>query len=192
MAQSSRHFGNRPEEQQMTEPDEWTDEQEEALERWAEKDRSNRHPHDLLPGGRKSEGSSNEGGTQGGGNDVKPEQCAEMREMFKSDGDLTIKQMAQESFDFHRSTIAEHVFGRRCNHDIDVEPADSPISDISSADFIDPEECAEMREHWTEVEEIVAVQDEFDKTYGQTYHHLVGRCKCDHEVPDIRELQEER
>lgn len=175
------------------EPGEWTEEQQEALERWAEKDRSDRHPHDLLPGGRKSEGEGEEETPKNtnGTNDVQPGQCAEMRRMFKSDDELTIKAMAEGEFAFHRSTIAEHVFGRRCNHDIDEEPADSPMGDIDSGDFIQAEECAEMREYWQEEREIVAVQDEFEKTYGQTYHHLVGRCKCEHSVPDIRAMQDD-
>lgn len=174
------------------EPDEWTEEQEEALERWAEKDRSERHPHDLLPGGRKSDAEKEEERqvTQEGTNDVKPEQCVEMRRLFKRNDELTIKQMAENEFGFHRSTIAEHAFGRRCNHEIDEEPAESPMGDIDSGDFIQADECADMRNAWKDKRKIVAVQEEFEKTYGQTYHHLVGRCKCDHEVPDIRELQE--
>lgn len=167
----------------------WTDEQKEALERWAEKDRDDRHPHDLLPGGRKSEGES-DGEAGNGSNDVQPEQCQAMRQKFKDDDDLTIKAMANHHFDFHRSTIAEHVFGRRCNHDIDEEPAESPMGDIDSGDFIQADECAEMREEWQDRREIVGVQEEFEKTYGQTYHHLVGRCKCDHDVPNIREFQD--
>lgn len=170
--------------------DDWTDEQREALERWGEKDRGSRHPHDLLPGGRKSE-KEGEGkqGTSDGANDVKPDQCAEMRATFKENPDLTIKSMAEDHFPFHRSTIAEHVFGRRCNHDIDEEAAESPMGDINSGDFIQADECERMRNRWMELQEIVAVQEEFEKTYGQTYHHLVGRCKCDHETPNIRELQ---
>lgn len=171
--------------------DDWTEEQREALERWAEKDSSERHPHDLLPGGRKSENEAEEEVSESGWNDVKAEQCAEMRRMFKDSDSLTIKEMAENHYPFHRSTIAEHVFGRRCNHSIEVEPAESPMGDIDSGDFIEVEECAEMRERWVEVREIVTVQEEFEKTYGQTYHHLVGRCKCDHEVPDIRTVEED-
>lgn len=179
----------------MTEdPYEWTEEQKEALERWAEKDRSQRHPHDLLPGGRKSEGDSEKKSrsSTNGTNDVQPEQCAAMRKMFKSNDDLTIKAIAKEEFAFHRSTIAEHVFGRRCTHDIEEEPAESPMGGIDSGDFIQAEECSEMREHWKGVGEIVSVQEDFEKTYGQTYHHLVGRCKCDHDVPNIREMQDDK
>ena len=172
-------------------PGEWTDEQREALERWSDKDRTDRHPHDLLPGGRKSEGEEEEEEPGSGANDVKAAQCVEMRQMFKENDELTIKQMAQEHFSFHRSTIAEHVFGRRCNHDIDEEPAESPMGDIDSGDFIQADECAEMRETWIAEREIVTVQEEFDKTYGQTYHHLVGRCKCEHDIPNIRTIQEE-
>lgn len=175
----------------MTDPNDWTEEQEDALSRWAEKDRSQRHPHDLLPGGRKSEGGGGDNAKSSGMNDVKPDQCRAMRRMFKQDDDLTIKSMANHDFSFHRSTIAEHVFGRRCTHDIDEEPAESPMGDIDSDDFIQADECAEMREAWQQEREIVAVQQDFEKTYGQTYHHLVGRCKCDHDVPNIKKLRDD-
>lgn len=171
----------------MTNPDTWTDEQREALQRWSSKDESERHPHDLLPGGRKSE-QERERAAGNGINDVQPDQCVEMRQMFKDDEELTIKRMAEEEFDFHRSTIAEHVFGRRCSHSVEESPAESPMGNIDSGNFIQSEECAEMRNRWDEVREIVTVQEEFEKTYGQTYHHLVGRCKCDHDVPNIRNL----
>lgn len=167
----------------------WSDEQKEALERWSSKDNTERHPHDLLPGGRKSEQAKENGNAGNGANDVQPEQCSEMRRMFKDDDELTIKAMAEGHFEFHRSTIAEHVFGRRCSHDIDEEAAESPMGNIDSGDFIQADECAEMRERWVDVREIVQVQGEFEKTYGQTYHHLVGRCKCDHDVPDIKEVK---
>jgi len=170
--------------------DSWTEEQREALERFRDKKRSQRHPHDLLPGGRKSDDEDDDDDSSGA-SDVQPEQCSQMREMFKAESDLTIKGMAQEHFSFHRSTVAEHVFGRRCNHDIDVEPAESSMGNIDSSEFIQADECAEMRETWTELGEIVAVQEEYEKSYGQTYHHLVGRCKCDHDVPNIRELDAE-
>lgn len=173
----------------MSQGQEWTDEQKEALERWSSKDNTNRHPHDLLPGGRKGKHKEGEE-SESNGSDVRKEQCAEMRRTFKRYEETTIKQMAENDFPFHRSTIAEHVFGRRCNHDIDEEPAESPMGDIDSGDFIQDGECAKMRETWIEVEEIVTVQERFEKTYGQTYHHLVGRCKCAHDVPNIRELEE--
>lgn len=174
----------------MNEPGEWTDDQEEALKRWAGKDRSDRHPHDLLPGGRKSEGENDSSQKADGPNDVKPEQCSEMRKMFKKNDDLTIKKMADSHFSFHRSTIAEHVFGRRCSHDVAEEPAESPMGNIDPSDFITPEDCEEMRDRYRDLREIVAVKDEYEgKSYGQVYHHLVGRCKCDHGVPDIREME---
>lgn len=192
MAQSTRRIRDRPERRSMSEePGEWTDEQQEALERWASKDSSQRHPHDLLPGGRKGEQEKKSGEKKESANDVTPEQCEDMRVMFKNNPELTIKAMAEDHYSFHRSTIAEHVFGRRCNHDIDEEPADSPMGDIDSGSFVQPEECSDMREYWMESREIVSVQEEFDLTYGQTYHHLVGRCKCDHEVPNIKELRED-
>lgn len=174
----------------MSDPLDFTDDQKEALERWRDKDQTQRHPHDLLPDGRKSEGES-KSDSSGSANDVQPEQCTEMRKMFKENEDLTIKSMASDHFSFHRSTIAEHVFGRRCNHDIEEEAAESPMGDIDSSDFIQADECAEMRKEWKGVREIVTVKDRFEKTYGQTYHHLVGRCKCDHDVPSIRKWQEE-
>lgn len=168
----------------------WTEEQREALKRWSSKDSSERHPHDLLPGGRKSERKNENKNSGSGANDVQPDQCEDMRTMFKDDDDMTIKEMAESHFEFHRSTIAEHVFGRRCSHDIDEEPAESPMGNIDSGDFIQADECAEMRNRWADVGEIVEVQKHFEKTYGQTYHHLVGRCKCDHDVPNIRNIKE--
>lgn len=177
----------------MTEDDPlaWTEEQKEALQRWSNKDNTERHPHDLLPDGRKSEREKSGNGSRNGINDVQAEECEKMRRTFKSEDNITIKEMAETHFSFHRSTIAEHVFGRRCNHEVDEEPAESPMSDIDSGNFVEADECAEMREMWNKVGEITDVQEAYGKTYGQTYHHLVGRCKCDHEVPNIRELEED-
>lgn len=155
--------------------EEWSEKQKEAVERWNQKDRSERHPHDLLPNG-----------SQGYQRGVTESECAEMRRRFKN-RDITIKSMVENPYDYSQTTIAEHVFNR-CNHSIEEEPAESPMGPINSENFVEEQECAEMREYyWGQGdEEIVNVKEEFENTYGQTYHHLVGRCKCDHEKSNIR------
>lgn len=160
--------------------DEWSDDQAEAIERWQSKDRSERHPHDLLPNG-------NQGYNRG----VSENECGEMRQQFKSNSDITIKDMVGDDFDYSQTTIAEHVFDR-CNHNIEEDPAESPMGSIDPDDFVTDEQCRDMRDfYWGKGDgEITEVRDEFEKTYGQTYHHLVGRCKCDHNVPDIRTQEE--
>lgn len=160
----------------MDHHDDWTDDQEEAMSRWLEKDESERHPHDLLPNGGRG---YDRGVTQG--------ECGDMRRRFKSDSDITIKSMVDDPFDYSQTTIAEHVFGR-CNHEIEEGEAESPMGTIDSDDFVSDDECAQMRRFYWQGgdEEITEVRDEFENTYGQTYHHLVGRCKCDHGEPNIR------
>lgn len=166
----------------MSDPTDWTDKQREAIERWADKPPEDRHPNDLLPEGRKS---SDEGG--GGSNVVSPDECAEMRRVFKQDGDLTIKAMAEQRFSYSRTTIAEHVFARRCTHEIAEPAAESPMDSIDPDEFIQPDECAEMREMYHDGAEIPEVQAAWDASYGQAYHHLAGRCTCEHDVYDIRD-----
>jgi hypothetical protein len=155
--------------------DEWSDEQREAMERFNEKDSSERHPHDLLPNG-----------GQGYKRGVSEEECTSMRQEFK-ETDTTIKDMVGDEYDYSQTTIAEHVFDR-CNHDIEEGAAESPMGPIDPDSFVTVEECREMREFYRGEggEEITVVRDEFSNTYGQTYHHLVGRCKCEHDEPDIR------
>lgn len=156
--------------------DDWTDEQREAINRWNEKDRENRHPHDLLPNG-----------SQGYNRGVSDDECASMRVYFKNHADTTIKSMVDTEFEYSQTTIAEHVFDR-CNHNIEEEPAESPMGSIDADDFVTDAQCASMRRfYWNDGdEEITAVEAKFDKTYGQVYHHLVGRCQCDHDQVDIR------
>lgn len=162
-------------------PGEWSDDQKDALRRWLDKPPSERHPHDLLPEGRiSSEKSGN------GKNAVSPDECAQMRQIFKAE-DITIKEMARSRFDYSRTTIAEHVFARRCSHEIDETPAESPMESIDPDEFVTADECAKMRESYHDGKGIPEVQNDFDLSYGQTYHHLSGRCKCDHGVRDIRD-----
>lgn len=159
--------------------DEWSEDQIEAMERWKDKDQSERHPNDLLPNG-----------SQGYDRGVSEEECGEMRNHFKSEDGITVKSMVGDRFDYSQTTIAEHVFNR-CNHIIDVEPAESPMGSIDSSEFVTEEECADMRRfYYGEGDgEITNVRDKFDNTYGQTYHHLIGRCKCNHEMSDIRSVE---
>lgn len=165
----------------MTEdPHEWTDEQAEALKRWQEKEDGSRHPHDLLPGGRNENDSRSN-------NAVSPEECAAMRRAFKADEEVTIKELAETEFDYSQTTVAEHVFARRCSHDVDEGAAESPMGSIDPDEFVEPDLCAEMREDHADIQSIKGVAQEHGKTYGQAYHHLVGRCKCSHEVPAIRD-----
>lgn len=157
--------------------DEWSEDQREAIERWNDKDSDERHPHDLLPNG-----------SQGYNRGVTEEECREMRQFFKSNPDTTIKMMVEGRFEYSQTTIAEHVFNR-CNHRIDESAAESPMGSIDPEDFVTDDECRRMRVFYRDggEEEIVIVQEEFGNTYGQTYHHLVGRCKCDHDEDDIRQ-----
>lgn len=154
----------------------WTDEQQEAINRWNEKDRSERHPHDLLP-------DTGQGYDRG----VTEEQCIAMRDLFKQD-DRTVKSMVDTEFDYKQTTIAEHIFGR-CNHSVNATPADSPMGNMDADKFVTVEECRNMREYYYNEghEEITEVEAHFDKTYGQVYHHLVARCKCEHGQPGIRD-----
>lgn len=155
---------------------EWSEDQREAIERWNEKGSGERHPHDLLPNG-----------SQGYNRGVSEEECASMRQFFKSNPDTTIKEMVDDEFEYSQTTIAEHVFNR-CNHEIEEDAAESPMGSIDPEDFVTDDECRRMRVYYWNGghEEITEVQAEFENTYGQTYHHLVGRCKCDHDEPDIR------
>jgi len=159
--------------------DGWSDEQREAIDRWNDKDQSERHPHDLLPNG-----------SQGYDRGVGEDECASMRQFFKSHPDKTIKSMVEVEFEYSQTTIAEHVFNR-CNHSIEEEPADSPMGTIDPEDFVTNQQCADMRSFYFGEgdEEITNVEAQFDKTYGQVYHHLVGRCKCDHDQVDIRSVE---
>lgn len=161
----------------MTDLEGWSDDQIEAVKRWKSKGEDERHPHDLLPSGRQSH---NRG--------VSDEECAEMRRLFKDDESLTIKGISEQHFSYSQTTVAEHVFNRRCTHEIAEEAAESPMGPIDPDEFVTVDECREMREcYWDGVDmEIVTVRDRFGKSYGQTYHHLIGRCECDHDVPDIR------
>lgn len=156
--------------------EDWSEEQIKALKRWKEKDQSERHPHDLLPNG-----------SQGYNRGVSEDECEEMRQRFKDEPDTTVKDMVDDEYEYSQTTVAEHVFDR-CNHTIEEEAAESPMGSIDPDDFVTVEECSRMRRYYREEagEEIVNVQEEFENTYGQTYHHLVGRCKCDHEEDNIR------
>jgi len=161
--------------------EDWSEEQKKALKQWKQKDRSERHPHDLLP-------NENQGYNRG----VTKKECREMRVTFKKDSEVTIKSMVDAEFDYSQTTIAEHVFDR-CSHDIDEEAAESPMGSIDPENFVGVQECMRMRKYYREDgnEEIVNVKEEFGKTYGQTYHHLVGRCKCEHDEPNIRSEERE-
>lgn len=160
---------------------EWTADQKEALKRWSGKDKSDRHPHDLLPS---EEEDTEEKSSQ---TLVSSEECAEMRRFFKSNN-TSIKRMAEHHFEYSRTTIAEHVFDRRCSHDIDEEPVASPSDELNPENYTKSDECSKMREMYHEVQSIPAVQEEFDKSYGQAYHHLAGRCKCKHNTPNIHDI----
>jgi hypothetical protein len=159
--------------------DKWSDEQREAVNRWQNKDSSERHPHDLLPNG-----------SQGYDRGVSEEECASMRELFKQQPENTVKSMVGSEFDYSETTIGEHVFDR-CNHEIAESPADSPMGTIDPDDFVTDQECATMRSYYFSDgdEEITNVEARFDKSYGQVYHHLVGRCTCDHDESDIRSVE---
>lgn len=172
-------------------PHEWTDEQREALDRWRDKDPAERHPHDLLPEGRRSDDDGDETGEVYG---VTDEECGEMRRLYKDTDDLTIKAMSEDHFSYSRTTIAEHVFDRRCSHDIIEDPAVPPSETGSRpSKFVTPGECAEMRETYHDGSEIPEVQAEYGTSYAQAYHHLAGRCRCDHEIEDIHgQTTEER
>jgi hypothetical protein len=165
----------------MSHPMEWSDDQKEALKRWSDKDKSERHPHDLLPSDEEEKKKPRQ-------SLVTAEECADMRSFFKTNN-TNIKQMAEHHFEYSRTTIAEHVFNRRCSHDIDEEPVESPSDDVNPANYTKADECAEMREMYQEVRSIPVIQEEFDKTYAQAYHHLAGRCKCKHNTPNIHAIE---
>lgn len=153
---------------------EWSDEQIEAIERWKSKSEVERHPHDLLPGGRKSH---ERGMTE--------DECRWLRNQFES-RDTTVTELS-DSCEYSETAIAEHVFGRRCHHEHDVPPCDSPMGSINPDEFIQAQECAQMRTFFFETDncEIKNVQHQFGTSYGQAYHHLMGRCKCDNDVDPI-------
>lgn len=152
----------------------WSDEQIEAIKRWKSKSETERHPHDLLPGGRKSH---ERGMTE--------KECKWLRETFES-RDTTITELSGEC-EYSETAIAEHVFGRRCHHDHDVSACDSPMGSIDSDEFVGADECAQMRQFFYDTSgcEIKTVQHQFGTSYGQAYHHLMGRCKCDNDLEPI-------
>lgn len=164
----------------------WSDEQREALERWSEKDPSDRHPRDLIPG-------DDEPTTNSGSPEVTDEECASMRRRFKASDDITIRGMSESGeFSYGRNTIARHVFNREdCSHDIDEEPAEEQIDQRPKDEQVQPGECAEMRKSFQDGLTVVQVKEEFEMTYDQTYYHIVGRCKCDNDVEPAESGQQE-
>lgn len=154
----------------------WSEEQKEALERWAKKDPKDRHPHDLIPG------QNNTG--NGGSNEVTSDECRRMRQAFKRTTKTTIRDLVRnEDFGYSRETVARHVFNRSdCNHDIDEPPAEDELQQPSSDERVSEQECQHMREAYHGGFSVVEVKEKYERTYDQTYYHVVGRCKCENEA----------
>lgn len=142
------------------------------------------HPNQLLPGRRNGAEVREEPGPKRSGA-VDADQCAEWRQRAGEGADLD--DLAEEA-EVRRRVVGYHLRGRcSCQRDTPalVYQGGEWVKPRKTPRVVTERQCAEWRRRVLEGESSHSLAKSLDLTPSAVYHHIAGRCSCQHEQPPL-------